>query len=875
VFTGSRRGSETDVQDGRDDGSRLTFVAAVFVTLGSLTEVTRLALSGAHLGSVELLTGFHLAAMAALPALVSVLVFGLLRRWASRLPWLVPIAARLRFEAWTRADPRGFAAGLALASWVVSELGIGALGFRWANESFHRPDLAGLALGAWVAAGGLLAFVGAAVLHAGIRTVAERLGRFASIGTLIGLAVTVLGVASVVVPRLYPDILFAYGWSTLLAPISIAGLVLFSVVGASYLSRRIGKARRTRAAAIVVFTCVASLVVTAASYDRNQRVRLSLEQRTVAGGRLLRLWSRLTDRDRDGFSFAFGGGDCDDSNPNIYPGAPDAPGDSVDADCFEGDGSRTIAGLDGDGQYSARTPIARPKFLVITIDALRGDAFVPANAPRMTSLMNEGTVFTTAVAPASRSIRSIPGMWTGLFPSQIAYGAEFLFPTLDPSNTTVAEVLTGAGYETSAVIGTNYFSRTHEFLQGFGHRFHDPTYQMHPRVTAEHGLAELRRLEDTGRPWFLWVHFFNVHQPHPSAGPNMPIADSYVHEVQSADEQAMRLVDELRARGTLDSVVVVIASDHGEALGEHDVVGHSTTLFEPELLATLAIRVPGVAPHRTAVPVSLVDLAPTMLNLAQLPMPVPSGARSLLPFMLGERALDPERWLVSELLPDGYYPWDIKALRRGDYKLIWWVREGTRQLFDLSTDPGEQNDLTDERPELASTMLGTLRAWVSAKARPEAQRRHVLAENVLSEAPPIQHRTDIVVPGVGRLLGYDLPRSRYHRGETIPLVLYWQATDDTDRDLFVNLGTRGIPGAPGMHGAHFPVYAQYHTTEWRPGEIIRDPVMIVVPPEMPFVTVRFDFSISENNFLVPILENGAQTDLLWLFELQIVPDGQR
>src|SRR5262249_44645602 len=151
-------------------------------------------------------------------------------------------------------------------------------------------------------------------------------------------------------------------------------------------------------------------------------------------------------RDGDRFPWAFGGGDCDDGDEDVFPGAADVLGDGIDSDCFRGDGSPDVAPR-GDGAFGA-TPayLDRPNFLVVTIDPLRrahlrSNGYDRDTSPEIDRFLESAVELEDVVPQSSRSLRSIPSMWTGLYPSEIAYGPEVLWPAVLSRNVTVPEIL--------------------------------------------------------------------------------------------------------------------------------------------------------------------------------------------------------------------------------------------------------------------------------------------------------------------------------------------------------------------------------------------------------------------------------------------------
>jgi arylsulfatase A-like enzyme len=829
--------------------------------------------------------GLHLLAMQLPVGVLAGALVGVGLLALRHAPWTEPARARLQPARMLAPDPDGFAAGLGLLVGAAAfALAIRGAALHFATR-YHAPELA-----AWAMAGATLGILTATILLAAavtalVRPIALRMGRLASSATVVALAGVLVAAAVAVVATTAPAVLRAYD------PVAVAWL---PAAGAVYVvvAWRVRRTWRRRHAPrwlahTAGFTCLVvaggALIASGATYGRSNAVRSIVEHRTVSGRPLLRAYMDATDRDRDGYSFAFGGGDCDDRDPTVFPGAPDVAGDGVDRDCFAGDGSPDVADF-GDGAYgTVPAGIERPNFLLITVDALRADhlgsyGYGRPTSPRMDRFAEDAVRFESVVSQSSRSIRSIPSLMTGFYPSQIAYGDEYLFPSILPENVTLAEALGQAGYRTAVTMGTDYFERVSGFFQGFDDTDQVDIYRPPRPLPVTRALKQLDRLEQQEQPWFLWVHLFNVHEEylwdrHPSKFGDEPV-DHYDTEITLADAQVGRLLDELRQRGLMDATVVTITSDHGEAFGEHGHTGHAESVYEEELRVPLLMRVPGVGAGVVAETVALFDLMPTHLNMAGVPVPKAMPARSLLPFVTGDARPDPDRLLISEVLPDGLFPYDQKAVRRGDMKLIWWVREGTFQLFDLASDPGETRDLSDERREEAMELLGLLRAWVAQTSRPEQRQRDVIEQNRLPREPStMTRRLDARYPGF-TLLGFDLPETTVRPGDRIGMTFYYRVDARMDDSLFFYVNIKGPPGyrvPPHFHAYHYPMNGRYHTHQWRPGEILRDPVQMIVPRDIRRpTTLRINLAVRDSKRqLVPFRGPSDGGTVLELAEVNV------
>ncbi|MFW6050844.1 MAG: sulfatase-like hydrolase/transferase [Myxococcota bacterium] len=863
------------------------FAAALLVALADLMVTTLRADDAGREAAAWVLGGLHLVALELPLGVAAGAAAGLALVALRAAPWMAPLRRRISswWGLWAH-DPEGFASGAGLLAGAAIFL----FGVRLAAEHFatryHDPQLAAWAMG--VASLGILlaAAIGTAVVAGVLRPVARRAGRAASTGVLLALALAGAVAVVAAVTAQAPSLFRAYDPLRLAwLPLAAAVYVLLAIALRRVLQRLAVRPARLRLAALACATIAASaLAWSASTYGHRNVVRGVVERESVAGLRLVRAYMRATDRDGDGHSFAFGGGDCDDGNPNVHPGARDVPGDGIDADCFAGDGTPEVADF-GDGAYGALPEgLHRPNLLLVTVDALRADhlgsyGYDRPTSPHMDAFAEDAVRFQYVVAQSSRSIRSVPSMMTGFYPSQIAYGSEYLFPSLRDENVTLAEALRDAGYRTAVTMGTDYFERVDHFFQGFDDVDQIDRYRPPRPTPVTRALRQLDRLEDQSQPWFLWVHLFNVHEEYLWDGKPSKFGDAlideYDTEISLADAEVGRLLDALEARGLSEDTVVVLTSDHGEAFGEHGSYGHSTTLYEEALRVPLLVRGPGFARRTVPGTVALFDLMPTLLNMADVPVPRPMPARSLVPFLTGAREPNDDRLVVSEVLPDGLYPYDQKAIRRGAMKLIWWVREGTFQLYDLEEDPGETRDLSDAHRAEAEQLLGLLRAWVTQTNRPEQRHHEVVDRNRLDEPPrSMTRRLDARYPGF-TLLGFDMPETSFEPGERIAMTFYYRVEAPIDDNLFFMVDIKGPQGyrvPPHFHAHHFPMNGRYRTYDWRTGEILRDPVEMIVPEDIRHpVTLRIDLAVLDGRRRWVPFEDaaGREGNVLDLAEVRI------
>lgn len=427
---------------------------------------------------------------------------------------------------------------------------------------------------------------------------------------------------------------------------------------------------------------------------------------------LINLWRGMVDLDHDGSSPILGGGDCDDRDATRHPGALDVSGDGIDQDC---DGADAVPVT----TRPVVTPIA-PKpirslhaenfnVLLITVDALRFDPLAPdaqdrADFPNLTKLLGESAWFTHAIAPASGTDVSLSTLLTGRF------------DPFQPVATTLLEAVHAQGRRVYAAVPgevTRYVGDT-LLNRGVDHFVTVQTdwnkADIGDHVSAPATSIELARsLKDAGdRPWMVWLHFFDVHEHHQIDVPKYLLAETHdggsvtIHKyralLRAIDDEVGKLLAEVDPKTT----IVIFASDHGEALGDDPRLldTHGQVTYAPLVRVPFAFRVPGVAPAIHTDTVSLVDIAPTLLDLLGAPQAMHTDGVDLVPALLGPpQSLPAGRAIVvHEELQWSVVEWP--------YQLILRPADNVVELYDLDQDPAEHHDLSAEHPEIVSRLRG-------------------------------------------------------------------------------------------------------------------------------------------------------------------------
>ncbi len=348
-----------------------------------------------------------------------------------------------------------------------------------------------------------------------------------------------------------------------------------------------------------------------------------------------------------------------------------------------------------------RTLVARRPVVLVSLDAVGADhlplyGFRRPTAPRLGEWARSAVVFGAAMAPGPVTRLSVPSFFVGLHPCQVAMtrrtGATNAQRLAD---TTLAERLRAAGYRTVAIPGGRYFVGFRGLTQGFDvvdRTAADQTRRLETRgaIVTERARSALDEARARREPTFLWIHYDDAHAPHSSidAAPRFGRReiDRYDQEIWWIDRQLTELLPAIdRALGDRDPLVIVTA-DHGERFGPGGRAVDRAQALEPGTLwVPLLVRMRGLAPHRVRGAVSLLDLAPTILDLVGLAPRERFEGRSLVPELLGRRD-DRERVVWSELDQAGPRVLDAVAARQADRLVLADRLRGAGRFSDLARD---------------------------------------------------------------------------------------------------------------------------------------------------------------------------------------------
>ncbi len=425
-----------------------------------------------------------------------------------------------------------------------------------------------------------------------------------------------------------------------------------------------------------------------------------------------------------------------------------------------------------------------PKHLIlISIDTLRADYLGAyghpyVKSPEIDAVAAAGVLFENHISAAPTTLASHTSLMTGTWPH--THGAARNGFIVAPENAMLAELLGANGFYTAGFISAYPLSGRFDFNQGFAHwdddlsvrlAEHQGEIDQNQRPANEVTDAVLDWLPDGvgEKPLYLFVHYFDVHAPYippekflrmyrdddlgvlgsqktikqvrrqlnrgKLSRLNEILKQSYAAGVTWVDSEIGRLLAGLDERGILDDAIVVITSDHGEAMDEHsERWDHGFTTFESVSRTPLIVRLPAGHPAGLQIPslVSNIDVVPTLLELFEITLPPHIEGISFAPLLRGETPDDPRQLAYSEATK----PYDAKhergttwenerktrSVRDERFKLIETPMLGRIELFDLVRDPKEQKNIISRQTKEATALHQQLLRWARAAAPQRAER---------------------------------------------------------------------------------------------------------------------------------------------------------
>lgn len=501
------------------------------------------------------------------------------------------------------------------------------------------------------------------------------------------------------------------------------GLSFLTVALVYSISSATERRRRRRWAIIGIILTLGLTCWALVQLNTDPSLRALFWSRSVLARRTVSWLQSFTDFDRDGFAAILGGGDCDNRNPARHPLAPEIPGNGLDDNCLGGDSNlvdqvsviKAGEAATDERKTNHETRATQPAtILLITIDALRADhlgcyGYARPTSPHLDRFAQQGQLFVHAYAQGTNTGHSFASMLRS------AYG-EDLF---DEDRPTFIELLAAHHYHTISfsakrmqkwLRGRTWARYKPTLLKGMKAHAHEDQLGQWSADEITDALIDYFNNPASAGPHFIWAHYLEPHYPYRrysefDFGPSR--LDRYDSEIAYTDQALGRLFEYFDQSGRWRSMLVIISSDHGEAFFEHGQQEHSSRPYQEQIRVPLLMRHPSLLPARYEQPVGLIDIGPTVLRFAGIP--VPSAYEGI---DLASSSINKPRIIISETprnIPEpNFYVW---AMIEGSWKLMYDIVSNSFELYHLTVDPHERHNLIARHPTKANELITTFGRW--------------------------------------------------------------------------------------------------------------------------------------------------------------------
>jgi choline-sulfatase len=362
---------------------------------------------------------------------------------------------------------------------------------------------------------------------------------------------------------------------------------------------------------------------------------------------------------------------------------------------------------------------ANAPVILISIDTLRADhlplyGYTKVATPNIDALRHDGILFANAYSHCPMTLPSHVSMLTGLLPTEHEVRNNLGYRFDAAKHTTLPQLLKQQGYATGAAV-SSYVLRADTGLGAAFDFYDDAVPVVAGGAASQHQRAGTATLEAAERwigqqsqPFFFLLHLYEPHAPYTPPEPfrSRYTAQPYDGEVAAADAIAGDFIAFLKQRGLYDRAIIILTSDHGEGLWEHGEDQHGILLYREVLHVPLILKLPNAQRAGDAIqaPVQLIDLFPTIANLAGVKTPEPRKGLDLL------GPLPPARRIYSETFyPRIHLGWsELRSLIDDHHHYIQAPRA---ELYEIVSDPTEKKDLASSERRVAAAMRTELATY--------------------------------------------------------------------------------------------------------------------------------------------------------------------
>jgi arylsulfatase A-like enzyme/Flp pilus assembly protein TadD len=377
--------------------------------------------------------------------------------------------------------------------------------------------------------------------------------------------------------------------------------------------------------------------------------------------------------------------------------------------------------------FSFAAAASKPNLVLVTLDSTRADRMgflgaKTAHTPNLDRLAAESIVFEHAYAQAPGSVVSHATILSGAYPQST--GMTEIGGTLPSSLPYLPDLLKSQGYRTAAFVGSIDLDPWNGLAQGFDRGFQTYDAGFRPAIPgdARPPLTERRGDQVAARAiawldhnaqqqFFLWVHISDARAPRAS----------YNSAITAADAAIGKLVGALQQRKIYENTAVIVVADHGESLGAHGEDTHGVFLYDETIHVPLLIKLPASQAAKpptvgVSAKVRLVDIAPTLLEIAAIPVPSQMQGQSLLRIAKSKSSggsgsgMNGDQPVYSRAdLPQRAFGWSpLESWRAGKYL---YIRAPKPELYDLTVDPAAAHNLAQSSKATLDTMAAQLESF--------------------------------------------------------------------------------------------------------------------------------------------------------------------
>ena len=359
------------------------------------------------------------------------------------------------------------------------------------------------------------------------------------------------------------------------------------------------------------------------------------------------------------------------------------------------------------------TAASKPNLVLITLDSVRADrmSFLGskgATTPNLSHLAAGSIVFEHAYAQAPGTVVSHATILTGSYPQNT--GLSEIGGALSTSLPSLPDLLKGQGYKTAAFVGSIDLDPWNGLAQGLdrGFQSYDAGFRpvipgdAKPPVTERSGTEVVAHAnawlgKNAQGPFFLWVHINDASAAHAT----------YNAAITAADAAVGKLIAALKTQKAEANTAIIVVADHGQSLGAHGEEAHGIFLYDETIHVPLLIKLPEAQPtaKQVSAKVRLVDVAPTLLEIAGIPVPSQMQGQSLLRVAKSGGGSDQPVYSRSDLSQRGF-GWSIlESWRAGKYL---YIRAPKPELYDMTADPAAAHNLAQSSKATLDTMASQL-----------------------------------------------------------------------------------------------------------------------------------------------------------------------